>query len=171
MAGRGQPTTFTQDLADDLCAGIATGVSLMKLCKELGTHTGCVMRWLADPRHEEFRKQYVHARELQADYLAEEILDIADDHDSDPDSNSRRLRVDVRKWYAGKLRPRKYGEASQVDISVGGQIGNPITLEVKLSPEEAYKRMLGGGASDQREDQYTIPAPAPPPPPVRVLEN
>jgi|SRR3954470_13622876 hypothetical protein len=160
-------TTFTQELADSICQGLASGRSLQKLCKELGTHTGCVMRWLADSRHEEFRRQYTHARELQADYLAEEILDIADDYYGDPDANSRRLRVDARKWYAGKLRPKKYGEASQIDINLGSQPGNPLTLEVRLSPEEAYKRMLGG-ASDQREGYLDLD----PPQPVRpVLQN
>src|SRR3954465_3102581 len=159
-------TTFTQELADSICRGLADGHSLMKVCKDLGTPRHSVLQWLENPKHEAFRRQYAQARELQADYLAEEILVIADDHKGDPDANSRRLRVDARKWYAGKLRPKKYGEASQIDLNVGGQIGNPLTLEVKLSPEEAYKRMLGG-ASDQREEIYT-----PAPPPVRpVLQN
>src|SRR3954470_19452968 len=169
MAGRGQPTTFTQDLADAICQGLASGQSLMRVCKDLGTPHYSVLQWLRQPKREAFRIQYAQARELQADYLAEEILVIADDHKSDPDANSRRLRVDARKWYAGKLRPKKYGEASQIDVNVGGQLGNPLTLEVKLSPEEAYKRMLGN--SDQREDQYTIPAPAPTPPVRPVLQN
>jgi terminase small subunit-like protein len=40
-----------------------------------------VFRWLA--RHAEFRDQYARAREVQADYLAEEILEIADDGRND----------------------------------------------------------------------------------------
>jgi len=161
-------TTFTQELADSICQGLADGHSLMKVCKDLGTPRHSVLQWLENPKHEAFRRQYAQARELQADYLAEEILVIADDHKGDPDANSRRLRVDARKWYAGKLRPKKYGEASQIDLNVGGQLGNPLTLEVKLSPEEAYKRMLGNSAPDQREGYLNLD----PPQPVRpVLQN
>jgi hypothetical protein len=80
------------------------------------------MRWLADEAKQEFRLHYAHAREAQADLLAAEILAIADDSSgdiiTDKDGNTRldrefvaraRLRVDSRKWLAGKLAPKKYG--------------------------------------------------------------
>ncbi len=74
--------------------------------------------------HPEFMAQYAQAREDQADTLADEIIDIADDssHDTitDPETgeeransewiNRSRLRVDARKWVAAKLKPRKYGD-------------------------------------------------------------
>jgi hypothetical protein len=44
----------------------------------------------------------------RADRLASEILEIADDPSDD--ANSRRVRVDARKWVAAKLMPRKYGD-------------------------------------------------------------
>jgi hypothetical protein len=81
-----------------------------------------VMRWLADGTKQEFRLHYAHAREAQADLLAAEILEIADDSSGDiitnKDGSTRldrefvaraRLRVDARKWMASKLAPKKYG--------------------------------------------------------------
>ncbi|HCE6991259.1 TPA: hypothetical protein NOV39_001187 [Pseudomonas aeruginosa] len=63
------------------------------------------------------------AREAQADTLAEEILQIADDGSNDTytddegrthvdyDHISRsKLRVDARKWLASKMAPKKYGD-------------------------------------------------------------
>ena len=57
---------------------------------------------------------------MQADAIFDECLDIADDGANDymgddekynGDHVARsRLRIDTRKWMAGKLAPKKYGE-------------------------------------------------------------
>jgi len=91
-----------------------------------------VFLWLKD--HPEFSEQYARAREAQADTLADEILEIADDASNDwmmkndPDNpgwlanqehiQRSRLRVDSRKWYAGKVAPKKYGD--RIDTTVRG---------------------------------------------------
>lgn len=89
-----------------------------------------VMRWLADERYIEFRDQYACAREDLADKLADEILQIADDGSNDTflDANGNvkvnhdviaraRLQIDVRKWLAAKLAPKKYGDGGQRENS------------------------------------------------------
>lgn len=88
-----------------------------------------VFRWLAE--NELFRDNYARAREVQADVLADEILEIADEgrNDTYVDDEGRertdydvvarsKLRVDARKWIASKLLPKKYGERQQVDATV-----------------------------------------------------
>lgn len=78
--------------------------------------TTTVKRWLAKTEPEEFvafRAQYVRAREDQADALFDEILDIADEKAADV--RRAQLRVDARKWMAGKLQPKKYGERLALD--------------------------------------------------------
>lgn len=126
MAGR--PTDYSEALAADICARLATGEPLVKICRdEHMPGTSTVYRWLA--AHEPFRDMYARAREDQADTLADEILDIADEdpavvfekeHTSSGELevarvdsaavNHQRLRIDARKWIASKLKPRKYGE-------------------------------------------------------------
>ncbi len=68
-----------------------------------------LLRWLTDDPAR--LQQYARAREAAADFLAEEIIAIADDQTADP--NCRRVRIDARKWYAGKLRPKVYGDRIQ----------------------------------------------------------
>jgi hypothetical protein len=64
-------------------------------------------------------------RAVQADYMAEEILEIADDgrnhwtkrEDGSAAVNAEvvqrsRLRVDARKWLMSKLQPKKYGNTA-----------------------------------------------------------
>ena len=82
-----------------------------------------VFRWLR--LHEEFRQPYVLAKEIQAEYFAEELMDIADDGTNDwrevnragkkswvenPESTRRSaLRVDTRKWVVSRLLAKEYG--------------------------------------------------------------
>jgi hypothetical protein len=138
---------FTQELADIICDEIATSSkSLRTICKEDGMPTvKTVLNWLTqgDKTEDEqdpfrlFLRQYTRAREAQADFLAEEIIEIADDGSNDlmtitkgdisyevenkEVTNRSRLRVDARKWVAAKLKPKKYGD--KVDLNHGGEIG------------------------------------------------
>ena len=87
----------------------------------------------------EFLERYTCAREAQADLLADQIINIADDHKDDtiinpstgaPQMNAEwvarcKLQIDARKWKASKLAPKKYGD--KVDVTTGGEKINSIT--------------------------------------------
>lgn len=100
---------FKQNVADAICEAIADGKSLRSICKQSNMPTtSTVCKWLSVVPS--FAEQYTRAREMQADALADEITDIADETTGDPQRD--RLRVEARKWVAAKLKPRKYGERS-----------------------------------------------------------
>lgn len=61
--------------------------------------------WLRD--RPEFSDQYARAREEQADFHVDEMIEIADTTD---DPQKARLQIDARKWKASKLAPKKYGD-------------------------------------------------------------
>ncbi len=153
MAG-GRPSTYTEAIALELCERIANGESLRSICAEDGMPAQrTVFKWLS--AHPEFVQQYSHAREAQADTLFDEILDIADDGSNDWMLRKRgdleawvengealrrsQLRVDARKWMAGKLRPKKYGEKVTQEIS--GPDGRPIEIEA-MSDRDRARAML-----------------------------
>lgn len=106
----GRPSSYTPEIGTSICQGIAQGKSLVKVCQGLDIDYGNVFDWMKI--YPEFSDNYIRAREAQADYLADGILDIADD--SSLQSDDRRVKIDARKWYAGKLKPKKYGESSQI---------------------------------------------------------
>ena len=121
-------TTYTDALATALCDQLAEGASLRSICAAEGMpNKTTVLRWLR--LHEDFRAQYVQAREDQAEVYLDEIIEIADDTSRDteygesgPKANSEwiarsRLRVDARKWAMSKLAPKKYGE--RLDLTSG----------------------------------------------------
>ncbi len=126
MAGR-PPMEFDQDIADTICERLADGESLRTICAdEAMPGRTTIFKWLG--QFDAFANQYARAREAQADALFDDIIEIADDGTNDwmerknADGESigwaengealRRsvLRVDARKWIAGKLGPKKYGE-------------------------------------------------------------
>lgn len=126
--------TFTQDLFDRICDRIADGESLRDICREYDKpNKGTFFRWLATDKA--LADQYAKAKEAQAEFMADEIMNIADDGTNDwieqrgddgaikaykfnGEAVARsRLRVDARKWVAAKLLPKKYGEKTEVALS------------------------------------------------------
>lgn len=91
----------------------------------------------------ELKVAYQQAVEDRADRLAEELIEIADTpmpEGLDGPSRSAwvqqmRLRVDVRKWAASKLRPKTYGD--RLDLSVSHE---PISIIGAL--EAAQRRVF-----------------------------
>lgn len=139
--GSGAPSIYTQELADNICELLATGMSLRSVCREEGMpHIATVFRWIRS--NKTFCEQYTRAKEESADAMVEDILDIADDGTNDwmtvkygknevevPNNEvlqRSRLRVDTRKWIAGKMKPKKYGD--KIDLSG----------EVKIIPAPIY---------------------------------
>ena len=153
MGDTGRPSDYTIETAQAICAGLALGKSLKRVTEADGMPSiASVYRWLA--AQSDFREMYARAKEDSADVLAEEIIDIADDgqndtyikkgRDGDDEEivnhdhiNRSRLRVDARKWVAAKLKPRKYGEKIQQEIT------GRLTIEQIL--DQASKPVDGQG--------------------------
>jgi len=138
----GRPTDYSDKIAARICARIAAGESVRTICRDEdmpGAST--VFLWLS--KHEGFVEQYARAREAQADAIMEDILDIADDATNDwmerrgeedagwalngEHIQRSKLRVDARKWMAGKLAPKKYGDRASVELT--GKDGGAIKTE------------------------------------------
>lgn len=117
-----RPSNYTQEMADLICDRLANGESLRSICRDdVSPGQTTVFRWLA--ANDEFRKQYARARESQADAIADEILNIADEA---VDPAKARVQIDARKWLAGKMRPKVYGD--KVLTEVTGADGGPVQI-------------------------------------------
>lgn len=168
-------TIFSQDMADEICERLADGQSLRSICAD--EHTpgrSTVFRWLA--ANEAFRSQYARAREAQADAIFDEILDIADDARNDWMARNgidgddagyvlngehvqrMRLRIDARKWMAGKLRPKVYGDKIDMTSSDGSmtpkagidpsRLSDATLAELAVALNEPVETDKGGSAGD-----------------------
>lgn len=126
---------YTPELAESICTMLIDGMPLSRICARNdipSKHT--VLRWLQE--YPEFYEAYFKAKQLQAEGLVDEIVDIADNSTNDymewvtksgrkmivPDHENiqrSRLRVDARKWLAQQLFPRVYGERVQLNAGEG----------------------------------------------------
>lgn len=136
-APTGRPSSYSEEIADMICDGLADARSLRSICLDEGMPSqSTVFRWLADERYASFRDRYARAREAQADALFDEMLDIADDGSNDWVERKRedgstdtvldhehvqrsKLRIEARKWMASKLRPKVYGDKLDLSSSDG----------------------------------------------------
>lgn len=127
-AKKGRPSAYTKALAERILLKLAEGESLNEICKsEKFPSKSSVYRWLLNPKLRDFRDNYAQARAIQAEQMADELLDIADDCSNDwmerngievvnnEAVNRSRLRIDTRKFLLSKLLPKKYGD--RVDLA------------------------------------------------------
>jgi hypothetical protein len=139
----GKPTTYNEHIALVICIRIAEGESLRQILKDDGMPAqSTVYEWLL--RHTGFAEHYARARDEQADTLADEIIQIADEQPeivvvTDKKTGAviehkldgaflqwQKNRIDARKWTAMKLKPKKYGDRLAME---GVEGGAPIVTE------------------------------------------
>jgi len=130
----GRPTGYTQEFADLICERLALGESMRTVCRAEDMPAPSTV-FLSLRTHKEFSEQYEKAKQEATDAMAEDILDIADDGTNDyidtddgkriyqGDSVQRaRLRVDTRKWLMSKMKPKKYGEKIEQEVTHHGEV-------------------------------------------------
>jgi hypothetical protein len=75
-------------------------------------------RWIKkDPQRNQL---FTEAQEMRTEFMAGEIIEIADADDTLEDVNRSRLKIDTRKWLMGAHNRKKYGETKTVEL--GGSI-------------------------------------------------
>lgn len=132
----GRPSKYSDEMAEKICEKIANGRSLRSICAEDGMPTtSTVCKWLIE--NKEFSEQYARARDKQADYFAEEIIEIADSVEAESASVAKaKLQIDARKWAASKIAPKKYGDKTELDVKSSDGSMRPT---VRLDAEEYRK--------------------------------
>lgn len=111
--------------------------------KEFPSHD-TVYRWLNEDK--EFSENYARARDIRADKIFDEMIEIADDmigYISDDYGNRKldnghvqkqRLQIDTRKWILSRMNPKKYSD--KLDVTTNG---NDITK--KERPKIIFKNI------------------------------
>lgn len=150
-----RPLEFNEAVADAICERLADGESLRSICRDDEMPAkSTVFKWLG--LVPAFADQYARARETQADSLADDIIDIADNKALEP--NDKRVRIDARKWLAGKLRPKAYGD--KVALVGGDKTDAPIrqshSFDLTTASDEeleVIERFITRRAADAGRDQ------------------
>jgi hypothetical protein len=109
-----RPTIYSVKLEDRMLEEIASGRSVISLCREEDwtPNADTWYRWMY--KIDGLSDRYTRAKSISSEFHADQILAIADEADNQTFQVAR-LQIDARKWVASKLVPNKYGEKSQID--------------------------------------------------------
>ena len=122
-----RPNPLDEGILDRICDGLIEGKSITQVCEPKDMpHWTMVYRTMAkDPV---FANEIARAREAQQEFIADDIVEMADKANVD-DVNVVRLQIWARQWRAAKLAPKKYGD--KVTQEITGANGAPIQLEAR----------------------------------------
>jgi len=140
----GRPTTYSDEIVSAICVRVACDESLVKICDEDGMPSlTTVYRWLQE--NDEFRANYVRARNDQAETVADKAKAIRDKLESgEIDHQTANAMLNFIKWETGKRNPKVYGDKTTL---VGGDPAagdKPIqTLDLTTATPEQLATLAG----------------------------
>ena len=133
-----EPTRFSKKICDEICALIANGASIMKVCERDDMPAwSTVQSWLLGDK--DFARAYDIAHQYKADWEFAKIQELEDrmllpkkisvgyddkgkevfrDNPEYLDPNAGRVVIDAMKWRLGKMKPSGYGENKSQSVVV-----------------------------------------------------
>ena len=107
---RRQRHSYSPQVADLIWDRLLDDVSLRQICQDPNMPArSTLFLWLR--RHPEFAREYKFAKWLQIQWMADDIVDIADDQANDGNPENFRLakwRIAALASRLSKLKPKKY---------------------------------------------------------------
>jgi hypothetical protein len=155
-----QQSTYTPELADEICERIANGETLRAICRDPHMPSWVtVYTWRKT--YPQFSERFALARELGGDAIAEEALEISDTtqvgertEESDTGYKTvredmlghRKLQIETRLKLLAVWFPRKYGQ--RIDMTTGGE-------SLNMTPEERAAKLasIAEQAARRKADQ------------------
>jgi len=149
----GRPSSYTRERGVELCALFLEGCTIKEICaRDDMPVVTTFFRWLQD--FPEFQQLYAHTKELQAEIMASEIQQIADDGTNDwmerelqngrtvtvfnhEHAQRSKLRVEARKWLLSKTLPKRYGDR----IIHAGDENAPLATKDLTNPANARQAL------------------------------
>lgn len=114
------------EIKTEICERIARGEDLRKICREESMPSwNAIYRWINED--DEFKSRFAHARDIGADAIALEALEIIDelpnsDHNGNFDKGHiqwNKNRAELRLKLLAKWNPKKYGDKLDITSSDG----------------------------------------------------
>lgn len=137
-----QGRSFSMELFEEICARVAEGESVSKICMEADMPSRFAFySWLKTKP--ECVEMYNNALHLREELLFDETKDIVDDPDAGYDKVSvahATLRFNARRWILSRMNPKRYGDKLSQEITGGDgkplqTSGNVIFNIIGVEPE------------------------------------
>lgn len=142
----GRPSVVTPDMIARVLERVAKGDSLRRICRE--DETLCeplaIMNWITVSG---MGRQYAQARDTGIDARFDDLVELAETANAD-NAQAVRLRVDVEKWALSKLKPGKYGD--RLDLNVSGSV------ELKTMTDDSLNARVEQRLRDKLEPVFAM---------------
>ncbi len=122
---KAQRPRINREKVERTLEALEQGTPLRQALRDEGISWARWVRWVRED--EALRERYYLVRDAYLDWLAEEVIEIADSAtaaQTTAEVHAARLRFDARRWYLSKLAPKRYGDKVAVEHS--GSDGGPI---------------------------------------------
>jgi len=135
MAKRGRPSSYTPEIAAEICALVAEGQSIRQICQAEGMPgRRTILEWLE--RDEEFRAKCARAWDMQADALADQQLEVAAGVLAGSiDPQAGKVAISTYQWLGSKRAPKRYGDRLELAGDKDNPIATSLTVEFVKAPE------------------------------------
>lgn len=120
-----RPSEYDEAIAAVILESLANGKSFREISTETGISRSTIARWMA--ANDDFSASIARARELQADYMDDLILETANACTNET-AAADRVRIYAYQWRASKLRPKVYGDK----VTHQGDADNPLQVITKI---------------------------------------
>lgn len=139
-----RPSKRSPQVEDEICRRLSEGETLRAICRDEGMPPWrSVYDWIA--QDEGFAARFARAREVGADAIAEETLDILDqppertntEHGDKVDSGYvawQKNRAEQRLKLLAKWFPKKYGDKQEIDLNVNSALAERLARAKKRGP-------------------------------------
>lgn len=125
---------------EELCVKLESGLSLRTIFASHNPIMSNTLFYKLIKENPNLNERYARAKEIYADSLFDEIIEIADESNADIEITEEgkmyvngeavqrsRVKIDARKWILSKLAPKKYGD--KLDLtSDGDKLQNTVTI-------------------------------------------
>jgi len=131
------PGNLTEYSWNKILESISMGHTLKSIVEDqnLGVDYNALIRWI---HKDEARKaEYYAAREVGAEIIADDLIEISAGIDSMEDVARSSLRIQTRKWLLGVWNRKRYGDVKQIEQNV--------TVDIGAAMERAQARALSRG--------------------------
>lgn len=128
MAKAGRPSTYNEEIATKIVNRMIEGENLTQICRDPAMPPRVtVYAWF--DKYPEFYARCARAREALADYLVDEIEDLASKATA-KNIDQLKLQISTKQWRAMKIAPRIYSDRSRTEVS--GADGGPIKVQAEV---------------------------------------
>ncbi|MDF3607544.1 hypothetical protein PE067_16170 [Paracoccus sp. DMF-8] len=129
------PFAWTREIEDEILTRIMRGESVATICAT--TRDDWLPSEVTFYKHlssdDGFAQRYARAREAQAHREFDEIRQIAEN--AQPETVAvAKLQIDARKWRAGKLAPKVYGDKLDMNVSNPDGSLKPTVIQLVAGP-------------------------------------